>query len=129
MSAAKYSFTIEQGSTTDFEIQYKDSASTAIDLSDYSGKMELRNIAGGTLHLTLSSSLDADGTGINFSGSNGTTPPTSGSIGIFISAASSSLLDFTGSLKYDLVITSGSTYPYTTRLLEGEIKLSKEITT
>ena len=46
MSAAKYSFTIEQGATTDFEIQYKDSASTAIDLTNYSGKMEIKSTLG-----------------------------------------------------------------------------------
>jgi hypothetical protein len=129
MSAAKYSFTIEQGATTDFEIQYKDSASTAIDLTNYSGKMEIKSAAGGTTFLTLSSSLASDGTGLNFSGSGGTNPPTSGSIGIFISAASSSALTFTGSAKYDLEISSGSAYPYVTRLLEGEIKLSNAITT
>ena len=129
MSAAKYSFTIEQGATTDFEIQYKDSASTAIDLTNYSGKMEIKSAAGGTTYLTLSSSLASDGTGINFSGSNGSTPPTSGSIGIFISAASSSALTFNEAL-YDLEIYSGSTaYPYTTRLLGGKVKLSKEVTT
>ena len=128
MSAAKYSFTIEQGATTDFEIQYKDSASTAIDLTNYSGKMEIKSAAGGTTYLTLSSSLASDGTGINFSGSNGSTPPTSGSIGIFISAASSSALTFTERAKYDLEITSGSTYPYVIRLLEGEVELSKQIT-
>jgi hypothetical protein len=32
MAAGTYSFTIEQGATTDFEIQYKDSGSNAIDL-------------------------------------------------------------------------------------------------
>jgi hypothetical protein len=129
MSAAKYSFTIEQGATTDFEIQYKDSGSNPIDLTNYSGKLEIRESAGGTLYLTLSSSLKADGTGLNFSGSNGSTPTTSGSIGIYISAASSSALTFTTTAKYDLEITSGSVAPYTTRLLEGEIKLSKAITT
>ena len=129
MSAGRYTFTIEQGATTDFEIQYKDSASTAIDLSNYSGKMEIKSAAGGTTYLTLSSSLASDGTGLNFSGSNGSTPPTSGSIGIFISAASSSALTFTERARYDLEITSGSTNPYVIRLLEGEVKLSQQITT
>jgi hypothetical protein len=51
-------------------------------------------------------------------------PPTSGSVGIFISATSSSALDFTEAV-YDLEITSGS---IVTRILEGKVKLSKEVT-
>jgi hypothetical protein len=77
-----------------------------------------------TAYITLSSSLAADGTGLNFSGSNGTTPPTSGSIGVFISATSSSLLDFSTGV-YDLEITSGS---FVTRILEGQVKLSFNVT-
>jgi hypothetical protein len=127
MAAGKYSFTIEQGSTLNFEIQYKDSTNTPIDLTGYSGKMMIRsNYADNnpTTYAILSSSLAADGTGLNFSGSNGTTPPTSGSIGIFISAASSSAFTFT-SARYDLEITSGTTV---TRLLEGQVNLSQEVT-
>ncbi|MCX7289503.1 hypothetical protein, partial [Janthinobacterium sp.] len=73
--------------------------------------------------ITLSSSLEADGTGLNFSGSNNT-PPTSGSIAIYISAVSSSMLNFDTGV-YDLEISSGS---FVSRILEGQIKLSKEIT-
>jgi hypothetical protein len=39
MAAGKYSFVIEQGSTVDFEIQYKDSSNNPVDLTGYSGKM------------------------------------------------------------------------------------------
>jgi hypothetical protein len=76
-------------------------------------------------YLTLSSSLEADGTGINFSGSAGALPPTSGTIGIVISAASSSALTFS-SASYDLEITSGSVV---TRLLQGNVFVSKQVTT
>jgi hypothetical protein len=72
MSAGKYSFVLEQGSTFDIEIQYKDTTGSAVDLSGYSGKMQIRpTIASETVYLTLSSSLNGDGTGLNFSGSNG----------------------------------------------------------
>lgn len=125
MAAGKYSFVIEQGSTLDFEIQYKDSNNSPINLTGYSGKMQIRStIDSATPIITLSSSLALDGTGLNFSGSNGTTPPTSGSIGIFISAASSSLFTFINAV-YDLEITSGSRV---TRILEGNVRLSKEVT-
>ena len=132
MAAGKYNFVIEQGATTDFEVQYTDSSNNPVDLTGYTGRMQIRSTYAqdsGTLFLTLSSSLASDGTGLNFSGSNGSTPPTSGSIGIFISAASSSALTFNEAL-YDLEIYSGSTaYPYTIRLLGGKVKLSKEVTT
>ena len=129
MAAGKYSFTIEQGSTVDFEIVYKDSNSDPIDLTLYTARMQLRpSIGSDIVHMTLSSSLNPCGTGLNMSGSNSTNPPTSGSIGIFISAASSSLLDFTNAV-YDLEIVSGSgNCAHVTRILQGNIKLSKNIT-
>ena len=128
MSAGRYSFTIEQGATLDFELAYKDSNNEKIDLTDYQGRMQIRPSAGSdTVYITLSSSLDPDGTGLNFSGSDGLNPPTSGTIGIFISANSSSLLNFNEAV-YDLEIASGSVYPVVTRLLEGQVRLSKNVT-
>ena len=127
MAAGKYSFIIEQGSTLNFEIQYKDSTGTPINLTGYSGKMQIRSDYADnnpTTYITLSSSLANDGTGLNFSGSNGTTPLSSGSVAIVISAASSSLFTFDNA-KYDLELTNGNVV---TRILEGNIKLNKEVT-
>ena len=132
MASGKYSFVIEQGATTNFEIQYNDANNNPIDLSDYTGRLQIRSTYAqdsGELYLTLSSSKNLDGTGLDFSGSNGSTPPTSGSIGIYIAACTSSALTF-NEAKYDLEIYSGSGHcPYTVRLLEGNVKLSKEVTT
>ena len=128
MASGKYSFVIEQGSTLDFEIAYKDSTGTPIDLTNYQAKMQIRpSVESDIVYITLSSSLDADGTGLNLSGSAGTTPPTSGSIGVYISANSSSQLDF-GEAVYDLEIATLETYPKVTRILEGKIQLSKNVT-
>ena len=128
MSAGRYSFTIEQGATLDFELAYKDSDNNPIDLTGYQGRMQLRPSAGSDIkYITLSSSLDLDGTGLNFSGSDGLNPPTSGTIGIFISAESSSLLDF-GEAVSDLELATGSQFPIVTRLLEGQVRLSKNVT-
>jgi len=133
MAAGKYNFTIEQGATTDFEIVYKDSSGTPVDLSGYTARMDLRPSPGAsTSYLTLSSSLGPCGTGLNMSGSGGlsaSNPLTSGSIGIYINYVSSSALDFTQA-SYDLEIVSGSgNCAVVTRLLEGTITLSKEVTT
>lgn len=129
MAAGKYSFVIEQGSTVDFEIVYKDSNSNPVDLTDYQARMQIRPSYGSsTIYMTLSSSLGPCGTGLNMGGSSGTKPPTSGSIGIYISAVSSSQLSFSEAL-YDLEIASGSGNCATvTRILEGKIRLSKNIT-
>ena len=128
MAAGRYSFVIEQGATLDFEIEYTDSNGDPVDLTNYDGRMQIKNTQGGTSYITLSSSLNNDNTGLNFSGSKNLVPPSSGTIGIFISAYSSSLLDFKEAV-YDLEIVSGSEYPIVTRVLEGKIRLSKEITT
>jgi len=138
MAAGLYNFTIEQGATTNFEIQYKDSNSVPIDLASYTGKMEIAsNYVGATprtVYLTLTSSLgEVYPTGsaltgsafLSFSGSNFITPVTSGSIGIYIGWDKSNELTFTGSAYYDLEITQAATR---TRLLQGQVQISRQIT-
>jgi len=125
MAAGKWNFNIEQGTTVDFFIQYKDKNLVPINLTGYSGKMQIRsNYADNnpTTYITLSSSRTPDGTGLNFTGA------LTGSIGIFIAACSSSALNFS-SARYDLEVYSGSIgCPITTRILEGQVNLSKETT-
>ena len=125
MAAGKWNFTIEQGTTVDFSIQYKDKDLVPINLTGYSGRMQIRsNYADNnpTTYITLSSSRAPDGTGLNFTGA------ITGSIGIFIAACSSSAFTFS-SARYDLEIYSGSAgCPITTRILEGQVNLSKETT-
>ena len=133
MAAGKYSFTIEQGATLDFEIQYRDSSGNPIDLTGYTGKMQIRsNYSGsGTTYLTLTSSLGDTYTKtsgsafLSFSGSNLTTPATSGSIGIYAGWIATDALTFTDQAYYDLEITSGN---IRTRILEGQVRLSKQVT-
>lgn len=120
MAAGKYDFTIEQGSTVDFSIQYKDINGIPINLTDYDARMQLRpDFADFTTveYLTLSSSLDIDNTGLHIM-------PTSGSIRIYISAEKTDTLTFDTSL-YDLEIYSGS---FVNRLMEGIIKLKRSVT-
>lgn len=123
MAAGKYNFTIEQGSTLDFEIVYKDSNNDPINLNGYSGRMQIKDKPGGsTTHITLSSNVALDGTGLNFENAS------DGKIKIFISAHSSSLLDF-NKASYDLEIANADNYTIVTRLLQGTVTLDKEVTT
>lgn len=125
MAAGKYSFSIEQGATTSFQVVYKDANGDPVDLAGYQARMQVREtIASSAVICRLSSSLDVDGTGLNLSGSAGTLPLSSGSIGIYISAASSSGFTFDTAV-YDLELITGGTV---TRLLQGTIKLDKEVT-
>lgn len=122
MAAGKYSFIIEQGSTTNFSIVYKDSNGNAIDLQNYNAKMQIRPYVGSPdVIVTLSSSLNADGTGLNM------TNAVSGTIGIYIASCTSSQFTFNEAV-YDLDIISGSDCPIVNRILEGKVKLSKEVT-
>ena len=122
MAAGKYSFIIEQGSTTDFTIVYKDSNGNPVNLTGYGSKMQIRQTYTSAPFLTLSSSLNGDGTGLNM------TNAVSGNIGIYIASCTSSMLTFDEAI-YDLDIISGSgDCPIVVRILEGRVKLSKEVT-
>lgn len=122
MAAGKYSFTIEQGSTVDFVIIYKDSNGDPVDLSTYNSKMQIRLTYGSSPIITLNSNLNPDGTGLNMDNA------VSGAIGIYIASCTSSLFNFDTAI-YDLDIISGSgDCPVVTRILEGKVKLSKEVT-
>jgi hypothetical protein len=123
MAAGKYSFIIEQGATTNFQINWNDESGSAVDLSGYQARIR-PGVESSDVFLSLSSSLKSDNTGINLSGSNFITPLASGSIGVYISAASSSALNF-GEAFYDLELVKGNEV---TRLLEGKVKLSKNVT-
>ena len=125
MAAGRYSFIIEQGATTNFQINWTDEGNSAIDLTGYHARMQIRpTVESETIYLSLSSSLEDDGTGINLSGSNFETPLQSGSLAVYISADVTDGLNF-NEAYYDLEMVKGSVV---TRLLEGKVKLSKNVT-
>lgn len=128
MAAGNYNFTIEQGASLNFNVVWNDSDGNPMDLDGYQARMHIRpTIDSETIYIALSSSLsDGCGTGLNLSGSTGDLPLSSGSIGVYISAHSSSLLDFTEGV-YDLEMVSGNGCDVT-RLLQGKVQLSKEVT-
>ena len=125
MAAGRYSFTLEEGATLNLQINWSDGDGNPVDLTDYHSRMHIRpEVHSPTILLSLSSSLAEDGTGIILSGSNGTTPLSSGSIAIYISAAASEGLNFNDAY-YDLEMVKND---FVVRLLEGRVKLSKNVT-
>jgi hypothetical protein len=133
MAAGKYSFTIEQGTTTIFEIQYQDSSGTAIDLTGYNARMQIKPGFGADAILSMSSSLDATGiyqkgsnkAFLSMSGSNFSTAINQGKIGIYIGHEVTDDFNF-GEAVYDLEISDGIDK---TRILQGDVRLSREVTT
>jgi len=137
MAAGRYSFTIEQGATLSFELQYTDADGLPVDLTGYTGLMQIRSgyssSAGTVTYLdfpSLSGSQYADGfqsqsVFLSFSGSNLATSPVSGAIGVYAGWYATQGVNFTETAYYDLEITSGS---IRTRLLEGQVQLAKQVT-
>ena len=133
MAAGKFSFTVEQGTTTIFEIQYQDGTGSPIDLSGHNARMQIKSGFGGDTILSMSSSL-ANGESyskasnkafLSMSGSSFSTAVDQGKIGIYIGHEITD--DFTfNEAVYDLEINDGTDK---TRILQGNVRLSREVTT
>ena len=133
MAAGSYSFTIEQGATVDFEIQYLDSGSNPIDLGGGQfAEMRIRTSFGGEALAELTSSLKpsqsytklSGSAFLSLSGSDLATSITSGSIGVYIGHEVTDAFTFDRAF-YDIELTNGEAR---TRIVQGRIKLSRDIT-
>ena len=132
MAAGRYSFTIDQGATVDFDIIYKSPSGERIDLTGYTASMQIKNSPGGdiTYASLTGGSVDSftkapSASFISLKGSNGTTSITSGSLGVYLGHAITNNFNF-AEASYDLELTNG---PEKTRLLQGQIQLNKQVTT
>ena len=134
--AGTYNFTIEQGATTDFEVQFKDGNNSKVDLAGFEACMDIStnfSQSSGTAVLSLTSSIgdsytSASGSAfLSLSGSSLNSPLASGSIGVYIGYLRTSELD-QGEYLYDLELTDTANEKRT-RLLSGKVKISKQVTT
>ena len=139
MAAGKYSFTIEQGTTVDFDIQWTDSGSNKIDLSGYEAAMNIKLTHAGNPVLTATSSMGDDyslvrtksgSMFLSVSGSgNCDTPTASGSLGVYFGYANTTSETLTANeYVYDIELTDTVTEKRT-RLVEGIVYISKQVTT
>jgi len=126
----KHNFTIKQGKTFERRIQYQLNGEW-FDLTDYEARMQIRpQYNSATVYCSLSSSIGIDGTGLNLTPVSGSVvlPRSSGSIGITISAHSSSQFTWKEAF-FDLEIYSGSgVTQYVREILRGNIQVLPEVT-
>ena len=113
MAAATYDFEIEQGTTLNKQMVWKDSTGAPVDLSGYTARMQLRpSISSDTVLLDLTT----ENGGITLGGALGT-------ITLHFTDAQTSALTKGG--VYDIEVVTGGNV---TRLIQGAISLSKEVT-
>ena len=125
MSAGRYDITLEQGSTFDLPVRYQDAAGTAIDLTGYSARMQVRESPASALVVEFNSQLTANGFILLSGAAENREDGANGNLRIFMSAANSAALpQFRG--RYDLELEDSS--GYVTRLLEGQFVIEAEIT-
>ena len=133
MAAGIYNFTIEQGTTFQRTFKYKDSNGDPLDLTNHEIRMQIRNDkadnTGSFLHeFDLSSSLESALSGGLFmlsSSSAGQAVSKLDQFTLFISASTTTSMSFESAV-YDIEIED--TGSIVTRLLQGKIKISKEVT-
>ena len=115
MPASTYNFTIEQGATFSITFGYRAANGTPINLSGYSARMHARQ------------PLESSRTLINATTVNGllTIAAVDVTVTLSLSAAQTAALNFEKA-RYDLEIESVG--GVVTRLVEGTITLSKEVT-
>ena len=131
MAAGIYNFTIEQGTTFQRTFKYKDASGDPLDLTNHSVRMQIRSDKADK----TTSFLHEFGSGSEFSlqGSGGLFIVSSSAAGIteldqftlFISASTTETMSFESAI-YDIEIED--TGSIVTRLLQGKIKISKEVT-
>lgn len=114
MPAAVYGITIEQGTTFQFAVTYRDSDGVLVNLTGYTARMQIRERVSSTTTLLDVSTSDY----ITLGGAAGT-------VTVSVPAATTAAMDFTRGV-YDLEIESSS--GVVTRLLQGDVEFSKEVT-
>lgn len=114
MTAGIYDIIIEKGATWNPIITWQNNDGTAIDLTGYSARLQVREpVTASTTLISLTS-----GSGITLGG-------TAGTIALLLSATDTAALSFEKGV-YDLELVSGGGIVY--RLLQGRVNVSSEVT-
>ena len=122
MAAGIYNFTIEQGTTFKRTFKYKDSTGTAISLESHAIRMQVRKtVESSTVELSIT---ETSGNGTPATVFDVSTTNTN-EFDLIISKEDTAAMSFNTAV-YDIEIQDAS--GNVTRLLQGKIKLSKEVT-
>jgi len=115
--AVAYNTTIDQGANWYLTVTYKNPNGTAINITGYTAALQLRSLpSDATAVLTLTTQNG----GITITGNTGT---------VAIQATATQTRDIDeGNYFYDLEIYSNSNPSVTTRLIQGQIVVSAEVT-
>ena len=113
----KYNFVIHQGATKTFSLELAENDGTPINLTSYTCALSIKDSAGGSSYLDLTSSPAA---GVVITAS-------AGLIEFVITAAQTAAFTF-HKAEYDVKLSDGSTPAKVTYLLMGEIQLIPRIT-
>jgi hypothetical protein len=115
--AVAYNTTIDQGANWYLTVTYQNPNGTAINITGYTAALQLRSLpSDATAVLTLTTQNG----GITITGATGT-------VAIQATATQTGLID-EGNYVYDLEIYSNSSPSVTTRLIQGQIVVSAEVT-
>ena len=125
MAAGNYSFTIEQGTTFERVFKYKDENGAPVDLTGYDVRMQIRSSYDSVT--TLASLTSGSGDFVLSVPIDAVEPytTTKNQIKLTISATNTAAYTFDQAL-YDIELESET--GVVTRLLQGKIKLSREVT-
>jgi hypothetical protein len=133
MAAGTYNFTIEQGTTFKRTFKYKDANGDAINLNLHDVRMDIRpSIDSSTTILDINDTLTTkiDGsttTDTIFTITSASVDAPANEINLTIDADTTASMSFDTAV-YDIEISDDSTPKVVTRILQGKIKLSKEVT-
>lgn len=123
MAAGNYSFTIEQGTTFERIFKYKDEDGNPLDLSGYDIRMQIRSSFDSAILANLTSGSGDFVISVPADAAEGVTAKNQ--IKLTISASHTAAYTF-DQARYDIELES--TAGVVTRLLQGKIKLSREVT-
>ena len=118
MPAAIYDFEIEQGTTLNKQMVWKDSTGAPVDLSGYTARMQMRpSVSSDTVLLNLTT----ENGGITLGG-------TAGTIDLYVGATATAAITWEGGV-FDLeIIHPGALPDDVTRIAQGAVSVSPEVT-
>ena len=128
MAAGIYNFTIEQGSTFQRTFKYKDSNGDPLSLANHDIFMDIRESVGSpTTILDIGEGATTKSDGTTTENTQFTVSSSAHQFTLVIDADTTASMSFDTAV-YDIEISDNATPPVVTRLLQGKIKLSKEVT-